>query len=125
MGITLKAQPTHDVKIEFRVKKRDDSPTVEAAFPDSLPVYTRGTSLVTGVPFRNYPNPPCEVVGTDGVLTGAIGPCTWKVEITFSPGNWSDVVKLVLSGVDDAIADGDQDYKMMIDAPVSADPDFV
>jgi len=124
MGITLKAQPTHDVKIEFRVKKRDDSPTVEAAFPDSLPVYTRGTSLVTGVPFRNYPNPPCEVVGTDGVLTGAIGPCTWKVEITFSPGNWSDVVKLVLSGVDDAIADGDQDYKMMIDAPVSADPDF-
>jgi len=42
--------------------------------------------------------------------------------LTFTPANWSDPQAVTVTGVDDAIADGDQLYRIDFDAAASADP---
>jgi hypothetical protein len=56
---------------------------------------------------------------TEGVVTD---PATGT--ITFTPGNWSTVRTVTVSGVDDGEADGNQSFAVVIDAAVSGDLDY-
>ena len=44
--------------------------------------------------------------------------------ITFTPANWSTVQAVTVTGVDDAIVDGDQPYAIVTSATVSTDPAY-
>ncbi|WP_293348402.1 MULTISPECIES: DUF4347 domain-containing protein [unclassified Microcoleus] len=44
--------------------------------------------------------------------------------VTFSPDNWNIVQSVTVTGVDDSIADGDIEYKVITAASVSTDPNY-
>ncbi|WP_293151848.1 DUF4347 domain-containing protein [Microcoleus sp. bin48.metabat.b7b8b9.023] len=44
--------------------------------------------------------------------------------VTFSPDNWNIVQSVTVTGVDDSIADGDIEYKVITAAAVSTDPNY-
>jgi lipocalin len=44
--------------------------------------------------------------------------------VTFTPLNWNAPVEVIVTGVDDAIADGDQNYTIVVGLSVSTDPSY-
>ena len=44
--------------------------------------------------------------------------------LTFTPANWNAPQPVTVTGVDDSIADGDIDYKIVTGATVSTDPNY-
>jgi large repetitive protein len=56
-------------------------------------------------------------VSSSDVTEGTVSPTS----VTFTPLNWNSIVTVIVTGVDDAIADGDQPYTIVLGAAVSAD----
>ncbi|MDX2087425.1 MAG: Calx-beta domain-containing protein [Kofleriaceae bacterium] len=44
--------------------------------------------------------------------------------VTFTPLNWSAPVEVVVTGVEDSVADGDQSYEIVVGLSVSTDPSY-
>ncbi|MEG4107674.1 DUF4347 domain-containing protein, partial [Microcoleus sp. S13_C5] len=59
-------------------------------------------------------------LNTDNVAEGTVSPNT----ITFTPANWSTPQQVTVTGVDDSLADGDIDYKVVTGATVSTDANY-
>ncbi len=57
-------------------------------------------------------------LNTDNVAEGTVSPAS----ITFTPANWKTAQPVTVTGVNDSIADGDIDYKILTGATVSTDP---
>ncbi|MEG4818339.1 Calx-beta domain-containing protein, partial [Microcoleus sp. K5-D4] len=59
-------------------------------------------------------------LNTDNVAEGTVSPNT----ITFTPDNWSAPQQVTVTGVNDSLADGDIDYKVVTGATVSTDANY-
>ena len=57
---------------------------------------------------------------TDNVAEGTVSPAS----ITFTPATWKTAQLVTVTGVNDSIADGDIDYKIVTEAAESTDPNY-
>ncbi|MGL5080186.1 MAG: DUF4347 domain-containing protein [Microcoleaceae cyanobacterium] len=45
-------------------------------------------------------------------------------DLTFTPETWNTAQTVVVTGIDDAIADNNQEYMVILDVPVTSDPNY-
>jgi large repetitive protein len=99
----------------------DDSAGITVSAPGMLATAERGDSTLFSIVLNSQPsgNVSIALFSTD-TGEGTVSPS----KLTFTKENWAAPQTVTIKGVDDAMADGSQPYKIITEAAISDDPNY-
>lgn len=99
----------------------DDSPAVLVDPTTGLGTHESGGATAFEMVLNGQPSADVTVALTSSDTSEGILSVS---SVTFTPTNWNTPQQIQVTGVDDALADGDQSYQIVTDASVSSDSNF-
>jgi len=103
------------------LRNLDDEPGILVQPTTGLVTTEAGGIATFVVALQSQPAHPVTIpVSSSNTKEGTVSPD----HLTFDAGNWSLQQKVIVTGVDDPVSDGDQSYSVVLGAAASDDPEY-